>query len=937
MSGVSTIPFGVPFAAMLARGLWQTAEQRPESLARQTLFLPNRRAERAIRDAFLHIGPGALLLPRMRALGDVEEDILARDMEIALGSAVDPVERELLLARLIQAQDRELGTIQALSLARELAGFLDEMQLAGADPASLQTLALDRFAQHWQKIVVFLRIVTDHWPRIKEEGKRLDAVERRTLFLDLLRAQFTHHPPTTPVIAAGSTGSVPASARLLATIATLAQGHVILPGFDRTMSARDEEEIRASPSHPQAGMLALLDSMDLRPRDVGLWRGCAPDDEAHPRAPFVRLALLPAGQTDCWQGQKLPTAVTEGLFRIDCAHEQEEAHVIALILRHKISQSGIRAALITHDRKLARRVASELRQWNIRVDDSAGTPLPQTPPGAFLLLLAEAVGENFAPIPLLALLKHPFFRLGRDAGAVRMLVRRLEIYALRGPRPRDWDAVATMLPSEDEKLAIFWRELTETLRIFDATRPDMVPAFIALAERLSHPDLLWQGDDGMAAAQFFDDLASEDIGQMHVIAEELAPFLRHFMSQASVRPQHGIHPRLAIWGPLEARLQQIDCAVLGGLNDGNWPSEPAIDPWLSPEMRAALGLPSRERRIGQAAHDFQQALGWPEVYLTRARRETGSPTEPSRFLLRLDALARCAGVTIARADQYLSWARQREKPERYVKEKRPRPVPGRALCPAEVSVTQIETWLRNPYALYAKAILDLRPLPPLDQEASHAELGTMVHEWLDKAVAARGPDGRLQRESVRAAGLNLLKERVASEELRLLWARRIDRIAGWFCANWNALLPSISDVLTEQRGECQFGTFHLRGRADRIDYTQDGTVTIVDYKTGQIPARYNEGAAPQLPLEGLLFKRGGFPGLDGSRPVALSYWHVSGRKDIGTILFYDDPTAMITQAEAGLAALFAHYASDTAEYWASDDDRSDYAHLARVGEWSLGE
>ena len=111
-----------------------------------------------------------------------------------------------------------------------------------------------------------------------------------------------------------------------------------------------------------------------------------------------------------------------------------EALALALRMRAALEDPERSAALVTRDRQLARRVAAELRRWGIEVDDSAGTPLDQTPPGAFLLLTARMVIDGVTPVALLAALKHPFARNGQDQGSFRDQVRALECACLRGPR-----------------------------------------------------------------------------------------------------------------------------------------------------------------------------------------------------------------------------------------------------------------------------------------------------------------------------------------------------------------------------------------------------------------------------------------------------------------------------------------------------------------------
>src|SRR5207247_10922809 len=128
------------------------------------------------------------------------------------------------------------------------------------------------------------------------------------------------------------------------------------------------------------------------------------------------------------------------------------------------------------------------------------------------------------------------------------------------------------------------------------------------------------------------------LGRRTISGPEWPALLGAMIATEMLRPRFGRHPRLSIWGPLEARLQRADLLVLGGLNEGTWPPSVETGPWLNRPMRTALGLPQPERRIGLSAQDFASALAAGRVLLTRAEREGGAPTVPSRWLARLDAL-----------------------------------------------------------------------------------------------------------------------------------------------------------------------------------------------------------------------------------------------------------------------------------------------------------
>ena len=145
--------------------------------------------------------------------------------------------------------------------------------------------------------------------------------------------------------------------------------------------------------------------------------------------------MRPSATVGAWQNLAPPSpAAIRELVVEEHPDLPAEALALALRMRAALEIPGRTAALVTPDRHLARRVAVELRRWDIEVDDSAGTPLDQTPPGAFLLLTARLVVGGVNPVTLLATLKHPLAAAGLERSELRRLARALETTCLRGPR-----------------------------------------------------------------------------------------------------------------------------------------------------------------------------------------------------------------------------------------------------------------------------------------------------------------------------------------------------------------------------------------------------------------------------------------------------------------------------------------------------------------------
>ncbi len=981
----------VSFVDALARGLLARSAGDPLTLARHMILLPTRRACRALQEAFLRASEGRpLLLPRLVPLGDIdaEELILAGDDArtgtidaLTLPPAIPVLRRQLLLARLIQHWAQVRGQTPsedlAVRLAGELARLLDQVETEGLDFTGLEGLAPADYADHWQITLRFLVILTERWPAVQAELGCIGPAERRRRLLELQAEAWTGAPPDHPVVAAGSTGSIPATAALLGVIARLPQGAVVLPGLDRTCDDATWGAIQEDPSHAQHGLAALLARLEVPREAVRDWPGGEPPGAPDSRVRLANLALAPASATAEWHAASKGVAPKEletalgGVRRIDCPGPGEEAGTIALLLREALEEPGRRAALVTPDRILARRVASALGRWGIAVDDSAGTPLADTPLGAFMRLTAEMVAEGLAPLGLLAALKHPLAAGGRSPGGFRSRVRALERCILRGARPAPGFAGLrpALRATRADKALIAWLKDLEALcaPLVKAMRgarslSELIDAHIGVAEGLAATseetgaERLWAGEAGEAMAEFLAELrgaAAEvpDLAGKGMGARYPALLSAVLVGQA-VRPRYGRHPRLAIWGPLEARLQHVDLVILGGLNEGTWPAEVEPGPWLSRPMRAAFGLPAPERRIGLSAHDFAQAFCAPNVVLTRAIRVDGTPTVPSRWLLRLDALLSTfegRPSLSAEAQSPIAWAEALDRPRRWIDSGPPAPRPPRAARPRKLSVTAVETWMRDPYDLYARRILDLAALDPLDADPGAAELGTLVHAALESYLRGH-PDGPPNDPEVAliACGRAVFEADATPPGIRAFWWPRFKRIAQWFAAQEQGG-ADIGRRFAEVKGRLVIaapgGDFELTATADRIDLRGDESLTILDYKTGGVPSakEVEFGFSPQLPLEAAIAAAGGFESVPGAPVARLEYWRLTGAEPPGMIRsLAGDPSARAAEALEGLGQLITKFDDPATPYLARPRPKwagrySDYGHLARVKEWAAGD
>jgi ATP-dependent helicase/nuclease subunit B len=977
---VFTIPAGADFAATLARGLLDRLGGDALKLSSAIIYLPTRRATRSFGEAFAQACGGATLLPQFRALGESDEDELLFDAAaegLELLPAISPLRRQLRLARLIRdwSHERPLSFAQAAALADSLAKVMDEVETQGCNLGKLKELAPPELAAHWEGVTRFLDVLNGQWPAILEEERKQNPAARRNQALKALAQRLSAAPPDGFVIAAGSTGSIPATAELLGAIARLPNGAVVLPGLDRDLDAQSWADL--DPGHPQFGLKQLLKTMDCAREDVRDWA-----DSAHnsSRALLLRETLRPAPTTDAWRalagkGAGDVTRGLEGIGFVSAADPAQEALAIALALRHALETPGRTAALVTPDRSLARRVAAEMARWNVALDDSAGRPLAHTAAGAFLCLVAEAADAQFAPVPLLALLKHPFATRGQDAATFRARARELDRWCLRGPRPDAGlagitnaiaKAGAAHRPPPAEGLATlraWWNDIAAILspleNLFDnssAAMDTLLDAHVAAAEALACGEdgecALWANDDGAVAFELVAGLKLAAQNQPDIEPGSWAALFRSLAMKAPVRTGIGRHPRLAILGPLEARLQRFDLTILGGLNEGTWPGAAGHDPWFSRPMRASLGLEQPERSIGLSAHDFAMLAAGPQVLLTRAEKAQGAKTIASRWLRRLEQLVAGLMDTDRGLDQiirpdpdYAALAAQLVTVRDVDRIRRPAPRPPVKDRPRQLSVTEIETWLRDPYAIYARHVLRLRPLEPLNDEVGPLERGTALHaaveEFVRRHPAALPADAA---EQLAALADGIFDQLGIPKAAQAVWRPRFLDAARGFIEVERARRADIVTPHVEKLGrlviDAPGGDFTLTGRADRIDILRDGTATIVDYKSGTPPSvdQVKAMLAPQLPLEAAMLEQDGF-GI--GRFIAEQLLYISladGRKARGAEPIAGG-AALAAEALLRLKGRIARFDDPDTAYHPrvlpfSVRSEGDYDHLARVKEWS---
>lgn len=961
------LPVGVDFPDAFVQGLLEYCKSKsPEFLPSIEIYVNTRRMQRRIREIF--DAGNARLLPRIRLITDLGQSASLAGLPAAVPKLQRRLELSQLVAKLLEQLPDLAPHSAAYDLADSLANLMDEMQSEGVAPEVVQNLDVSDQSGHWERSLKFVQLIQAFFGETAAQNPDTEA--RQRLVVERLSQQWAANPPNHPIIIAGSTGSRGATHLLMAAVARLPQGAVILPGYDfdlpdHVWAAMDDAMVAAD--HPQFRFRALQNTLGISHSDVGEWSPAQPHSVMRNR--LVSLALRPAPVTDQWmsEGPKLTDLgqATQNMALVEAPSARIEALAIALKLR-EAAEEGIAAALITPDRMLTRQVTAALDQWGIEPDDSAGLPLPMSAPGRFLLQIAGLFGQTLTAETLLAILKHPLTHSGMAGrGDHLRWTRDLELHIRKyGPPFPNKDSLsdwAAALPDDGRHGWAGW--VGNLLDGLDRIGSRDLEAHLQHTIRLARALAAGPGDEGSGGLweKPAGEKALEQIQELQRSASfggSLTPFeyqhlLRGVLNQTEVHDPTRPHPKVMIWGTLEARVQGADLVVLGGLNEGIWPSAPNPDPWMNRAMRQQAGLLLPERQIGLSAHDFQQAVAAKEVWLTRAVRDAEAQTVPSRWLNRLTNLlgglqenggAAAFSNMKARGDGLLAMVSLLERTSTSVPpETRPSPIPPIKAQPRTLSVTGITKLIRDPYAVYASKVLRLYPLDPIRQQPDAPLAGTVVHKILERFIEERGTETR------KAAKIRLMK--ITDEVLeanapwpaaRRVWRAKLERVADWFLQGEEDRARIATVHALEQTGKAKVGAldFVLTARADRLDRSADGLTYIYDYKTGKPPTEAQQiKFDKQLLLTAAMVDRAGFAGLADTRVGSAVFIGLGATP--ATVQAPLDKTSsddiwaeletLVTAYVAGKKGYTSRRAMEQMNY------SYDYDHLARYGEWDEGD
>jgi len=1031
LSNIYSIPAECDFLQVLVQNLLDGKlienfhpKENPLLLSTATIFVPNRRAARALSTAFMAaFEDEAVLLPAIKTLGDVGDDDFGLAPDASHfgqpGEEIKPLERTLLLANLVQIwvnaiedetrriyEDEEIAIpsskADAILLAQDLSILLGQLTQEEIEWSSVQNIVPEDHAEWWKLTITFLKIIMEAWPAHLQSVGLLDPAERAAKLLDLRTEFYQSEKNKGPVIVAGSTGSVASTRRLLRAVANLKEGAVVLPGVDKTisdlewksLSSTKIEEQATLETHPQYGLAQLLNGMGVeRENIIDLGK---PSKQGVYSQRLLGLAMASSSFTANWlsEADNLDAQRTQEVLSkvslIEASNERQEALSIAIAMREVLVDEHKNAALITPDRNLARRVSMELQRFNIIVDDTGGTPLKNSKAALFLRQLAQISFMPFRNSALASLLKNPLFKINNTASHAKILAQSFELVALRGvvtrPKPGQFELflqtrkadlqdgkyvsnqVKRIIGENWEDLLNYSRQLDDVFKPLielsqleeEASLQTFFLTLAKAAEALCADEdgnsAILEDEGGIELKQLFEDVLSMEANLFKLMAHDFPSVMDAILSSVTTRTRGNTHPRLHIYGPLEVRLLEHDRVILAGLNEGTWPQTTRNDAFLNRLMRQELGMSSPERRTGLAAHDFQQLMGKKEVFLSRSSRVDKAPTVASRWIQRLMALVGedQANEITKRGQTYLEYAEMLdENSGASNRVERPNPTPPVSSRPTSLAVTDIETWIRDPYALYAKRILKLNPIDPLEREPDAMLKGTLYHAIMQDYVEGhdlkKSADERLAH--LKALGNEHIKDQNLPGDISHIWKLRFHEIAEVYIdwENKYHLKNKIGKMLCEIEGSIKLADdrFHLRARADRIDIHEDGSLHIIDYKTGSNPSiSQAQTLSPQLALEGLIAKNAGFKE-DASAGISdLSYMRLmrgAKFKDQSIANTNHSLDDIIKNAEAELLKLINRFQHLEQGYlsrrvpFKEGEVSGDYDHLARTKEWSFGE
>ena len=954
LKNIYNIPLSCSFWDTLADIYLEKYQSQSFGLASVLFLVPNRRSCQMLTAAFIRQqGLNPAILPQIIPIAEIDDEELFfsgfgnPDFIIEEKMAISKEERLFLFARMIMSKPNDFGLkqislAQALNLALDLAGLIDTACQMELSFDKLADLVPEKYATHWQETLKLLKIITEFWPQILAERQAIDMAELKRNLLYQQASVWQKEQTLRPIVAAGITASFPCIVNALKVISHLPNGEIYFSGIDYFADETYWQAI--DESHPQFELKELLHLLDLDRKDIS---SVCPK-KFPSREQLISEIMRPATVSDAWRHlERIPDVQSclSNIRLIETKTQREEAVAIALKMREILNMPEKTAALITYDRNLARRVSAELKRFDVNIDDSAGLPLSLTPIGIFLRLIVEAAEDMSSDIKFIGLIKNPFSLCHHNASDFRQKAYAYELML----RQKNTEADVSLISfAEDIKNRL--ADLSQLIHSQDVSFSDILNTHIKLAENLasaadtSGDKFLWRGDAGKTAANFITKMLESANSLGKISGKDYLSLFSELMSFESVRSSYGTHPRLSILGPIEARLCHFDYVILGEMNEGIWPKPAQADMWMSRPMKKDFGFSLPEKNIGILAADLCNFLASQQVILTRAERVDGVPMKKSRWLLRLETVLKALDLDVEsiKAIDLVALAEKLDIPSQYITISPPAPCPPVWSRPKQLSASAVDLLVSDPYAVFAKYILKLYPLDDLDIGPDQRDYGTLIHgiiEEFNNTYCHQLPENAL--DILIELGDKHFSEAHLESELKAFWWPKFINTATLYIAHDKR--ENVSKVNNEVKGKVEYTisdkTFTFTAKADRIDVLKNGSLNIIDYKTGKIPSKKQvmSGHALQLLLEGLIAQKGHFENISAHKVEEMVYWQLGSENQLIITPCDDD---VLDKCESYLLELLNTFNFETTPYHSHPipkyvSKNRDYEHLARVKEWSV--
>jgi len=884
--------------------LWLEEKFSGELQAAQ-IFLPNRRSCRELKELFLKKNiTGAL--PQIKAISDISfEDFfqfLPSDSakaiidEISIIKVLDDVDYLFFLSEKIRQREvfGKLNFEQSFKTAVSLKGLFDEIEREEADIATLINLAA-----HRQITLEFLNDFSIHVKNslIKENILSISSYQNFIVkrFIQCLQ----DHQLKSPIIIAGSTGSIVSSRKLIKAISAQEKGFVILHDFKKQKSPKE--------NHPQF----LLDQL-TKFIDCNSVVKITHDNfkiSSNIRQNLIALMMLPFEESIKWQNivaeidvKKAAQDLEENFTLIEANSDIVEAKLIALTLQ-KNSQK--KSAVIVNNGDFANLLKLELERLGLEFNDSRSLDIFNSKLINFLILILELIESDFNSHILLSLFKHPLCKIDDAA-----IIQDFEINILRKERSESGLNGLKNTLKNNQVLQEFFNGFLAKIK-FESD----INSLIKNVENLTHKtwsELLNQQEAQEEIFYLFEKLKKQNY------TPNSASDFKTILSQISYFGKSNSHAKIQILSPIEARLLNFDFIVISSLNEGLFPQIESEN-WLGKKIKKDLGVEKSLQKIGQNAHDFCNYLSNKSVVLSYCKSRNGAALIESPFLLKFKTIAKKLDAKINNGDEFFKrLAAENNIPQLEISVANPKP--AKDLRPQRFSITEISKLISNPYFIYCKKILQLKELDKIDYEAGYAEFGSFIHKALEEFIKNPKTDNFAE----------IFAEYFTAKEAHLIWWPKFQRIFSDFLDKNSQFQDSKNQV--EEAVETRIGNILIRGKIDRMIFNEANEVEIFDYKTGTIAEKKDviSGLEPQLTIAALIL-------LEKQLQISsLNYWKLSPTSE-GEIKKIskdkEEVEILIAAAESGLKKLFSYFESEENGYLATDNlSYDEYQHLARLND-----